>query len=90
MYGQARRQQCSVYHMLQRRERAPSPRLDMQILRWAAGQWLDKPIQSSSYFQLNPEARSTIALAFSSDGCLFASTHGDHTCLLYTSPSPRD
>ena len=49
------------------------------MLRWAAGQWGQQPMTSSDYCKLNAEAKSTIALAFSGDGELFASTHGDHT-----------
>ena len=64
-------------------ERAPSTSLDMQFLRWAAGEWLERPIKSSAYCKLNPEAKSTIALAFSTDGVLFASTHGDHTVKVF-------
>ena len=55
----------------------------MQLLRWAAGEWLQNPVRSSAYCKLNPEAKSTIALAFSSDGVLFASTHGDHTVKVF-------
>lgn len=69
--------------MLAQRERCPSVSLDMQFLRWAAGEWLQKPIRSSSYCKLSPEAKSTIALAFSNDGVLFASTHGDHTVKVF-------
>ena len=69
--------------MLRDRERGSSPALDMKILRWAASSWLEKPIHSSSYCKLNPEAKSTIALAFSTDGVLFASTHGDHTVKIF-------
>ena len=84
MYGlQPRRRRMSVYSMLEQRERSPSTALDMQFLRWAAGEWLEKPIRSSSYCKLNPEAKSTIALAFSTDGVLFASTHGDHTVKVF-------
>ena len=73
----------SVLALLSDRERGSSPALDMKILRWAASSWLEKPIHSSSYCKLNPEAKSTIALAFSTDGVLFASTHGDHTVKIF-------
>ena len=55
----------------------------MQLLRWAAAEWLQAPVRSSEYCRLNPEAKSTIALAFSTDGVLFASTHGDHTVKVF-------
>jgi hypothetical protein len=83
MYGNPKRHRRSIFQMVEARERCPSAQLDMQILRWAAGEWLDKPIRSSSYCKLNPEAKSTIALAFSTDGVLFASTHGDHTVKVF-------
>ena len=68
--------------MLAERERSPCTTLDMQFLRWAAGEWLERPVRSSSYCKLNPEAKSTIALAFSTDGVLFASErrHNVTTC----------
>ena len=85
MYGRSRaaRRQGGVTAMLAERERRPTAAMDMSILRWAASSWLDKPIRSSSYCKLNPEAKSTIALAFSTDGVLFASTHGDHTVKVF-------
>ena len=70
-------------HLLMERERGSSPNVEMQLLRWAAGEWLQAPMRSSAYCKLNPEAKSTIALAFSSDGVLFASTHGDHTVKVF-------
>jgi hypothetical protein len=85
MYGSSRRsrRRGDVTSLLFERERGPTPHLDMTLLRWAASAWLDKPIHSQSYCKLNPEAKSTIALAFSTDGVLFASTHGDHTVKVF-------
>ncbi|DBA94057.1 TPA: hypothetical protein ACH3X1_001705 [Trebouxia sp. C0004] len=44
---------------------------------WAEGDSLKRC--SATYCQLTPPPRSTIAAAFSPDGKLVASTHGDHT-----------
>ena len=34
----------------------------MELLRWAAGEWLAAPVRSSEYCKLNPEAKSTIGM----------------------------
>lgn len=85
LFGSTRRRGTprSITHLLAQRQRGSSPELELQLLRWAAGEWLQAPMRSSSYCKLNPEAKSTIALAFSTDGMLFASTHGDHTVKVF-------
>lgn len=75
-----RRLTRSIYGLLAERELHHfRDGLEIEMLRWAAVQWGRQPIVSSEYCKLNAEAKSTIALAFSGDGSLFASTHGDHT-----------
>ena len=58
------------------RSRAP-------LLSWSSEQWMRRPMETSAYFKLNVEAKSTIALAFSGDGEYCASTHGDHTVKVF-------
>ena len=43
------------------RSRAP-------LLSWSSEQWMRRAMETSAYFKLNVEAKSTIALAFSGDG----------------------
>ena len=50
---------------------------------WSSEQWMRRPMETSAYFKLNVEAKSTIALAFSGDGEYCASTHGDHTVKVF-------
>jgi len=56
--------------------------LAADVLQWSMGRWMSSPAQSSAYCRIS-EAKSTIALAFSADGELFASTHGDHTVKVF-------
>ena len=62
----------NVFGLLAERERNHSASgLDIELLRWSAGEWVRQPHMSSDYCRLNAEAKSTIALAFSSNGVLF-------------------
>jgi len=58
------------------------PSVDAQIVRWSIHRWMRRPAQSSAYCEIGP-AKSTIALALSSDGEYFASTHGDHSVKVF-------
>ena len=51
---------------------------EARLLRWSMGRWMAPHGLQSGYCALSG-AKSTIALAFSTDGTYFASTHGDHT-----------
>ncbi|KAL1528952.1 hypothetical protein AB1Y20_010274 [Prymnesium parvum] len=80
----------NLFGLLAERERSHAARgLDLELLRWAADEWVRQPQMCSDYCQLHAEAKSTIALAFSADGELFASTHGDHTVKVFSCSSWR-
>lgn len=75
----------SIASLLHARELGSSrqaPSVDAQILRWSIRQWMRRPAQSSNYCEIET-AKSTIALAISNDGELFASTHGDHSVKVF-------
>lgn len=75
----------SVLHLLREREGAhgrAAAAVSDQVLQWSMGRWMRAPTNVSSYCRIL-HAKSTIALAFSGDGELFASTHGDHTVKVF-------
>ena len=53
-----------------------------EMLQWSTACWMRGPTHKSDYCNI-AQAKSTIALAFSPDGELFASTHGDHTVKVF-------
>ena len=53
-----------------------------EMLQWSTACWMRAPTHRSDYCNI-AQAKSTIALAFSPDGELFASTHGDHTVKVF-------
>jgi len=59
------------------RERAGTQHLNQQLACWAEDDFLQHC--SAQYADLGSVSRSTIATAFSPDGGVVASTHGDHT-----------
>ncbi|KAK2075732.1 hypothetical protein QBZ16_001473 [Prototheca wickerhamii] len=77
----------SVLHLLLGREtglgachgRGPtsSAGLDSELERWVEDDMVEHT--SSDYVTFQPPPRSTIAVAYNSDGSLLASSHGDHT-----------
>ncbi|KAK9827688.1 hypothetical protein WJX81_000005 [Elliptochloris bilobata] len=92
---QARPDGCNAAAMLRARETAPHGRRvcgpagalsaaaeepSMALRGWAEGDFLRRC--DATYCALAPPPRSTIAIAFSPDGALLASTHGDHTVKL--------
>lgn len=61
------------------------------VVRWAESRVLGA-LDQGEYLDLDRHAalvRSTISIAFSSDGAFFASTHGDHTVKVFEYPAGR-
>eukprot|EP00884_Botryococcus_braunii_P014078 jgi/Botrbrau1/22671/Bobra.0132s0015.3 len=63
----------------------PSP--SVAIADWVESDFLSNC--TAAYCPLGPPPRSTIAIAFSPDGSLLASTHGDHTVKLLCSTTRK-
>ena len=72
----------NVTHFARRRELCGSAQLKREMLEWSMGRWMREPALTDAYCSIS-DAKSTIALAFSTDGELFASTNGDHTVKVF-------
>uniref|UniRef100_A0A7R9YAF4 Anaphase-promoting complex subunit 4 WD40 domain-containing protein n=1 Tax=Pinguiococcus pyrenoidosus TaxID=172671 RepID=A0A7R9YAF4_9STRA len=57
---------------------------------WAEECSVQTSLASQRYIDLPPNTKSTIAIAFSHDGSMFASTHGDHTVKVFETISLRE
>lgn len=67
------------------------PEVPRSLLTWIEGTTLRR-LDNGRYVTLDHPAslvRSTISIAFSHDGSLFASTHGDHTVKVFEYPSGK-
>ena len=72
----------NVFHLLARREISPRTKHAARDARRGLLSWVEADSLhhlSAKYCPLLPAPRSTIAAAFSPDGKVLASTHGDHT-----------
>lgn len=73
----------SISRLLREREASAAPELRTRIRRWADVECSEHGIFRSTYCRLPPSTRSTIALAWSPDATLLASTHGDHAVRVF-------
>ena len=73
----------SVAQLLREREVRATPTVRGRLCKWVDRECTEHGVFRSTYCRLPPTARSTIALAWSPDAALLASTHGDHVVRIF-------
>ncbi|KAJ1633184.1 WD40-repeat-containing domain protein, partial [Pavlovales sp. CCMP2436] len=77
------RPRANLVSLLREREQAPGRRACARIYEWAVVECYEHGELRSTYCRLPETARSSIALSWSPDMTLLASTHGDHSVRVF-------